>query len=164
MRAAGQPESTEPPTTRLSAQPNAASAPVPGQRPPRTPAAPQPGPQPPRGGDREIESWLSELRGSKPNDRPGESRAPGNTAPPPKPSADTTRAMPVGSEGSADQQPPAEDDATTAIPTAPREQKDPDVATQKLNARGNDPDNAELPRQRRGGLSAQDLLRREGRI
>jgi hypothetical protein len=70
--------------------------------------------------------------------------------------------MPVPSERSAGQQPPAEDDATTAIPTGPREQKDPDVATQKLNARAND---ANQPRQRRGGgLSAQDLLRREGRI
>jgi trehalose monomycolate/heme transporter len=161
MRAPGQPDSAEPPTTRLSAQPNAASAPVTGQRPP---TAPPPGPQPPRGSDREIESWLSELRGPKTNDRPGDSRAPGNTAPPSKPSADTTRAMPVPSERSDGQQPPAEDDATTAIPTAPREQQDPDVATQKLNARGSDADNTDRPRQRRGGLSAQDLLRREGRI
>ncbi len=162
MRAPGQPEPKEPPTTRMSAQPNAAGAPVPGrERPPRTPAAPPPRSQPPHGGDREIESWLSELRGPKPNDRPG----PGNSAPPSKPSADPTRAMPVPSERSAGQQPPAEDDATTAIPTGPREQKDPDVATQKLNARGNDTDNADRPRQRRtGGLSAQDLLRREGRI
>jgi trehalose monomycolate/heme transporter len=163
MRAPGQPEPKEPPTTRLSAQPNAVGAPVPGHvRPPRAPGAPSPGPQPPRGGDREIESWLSELRGPTRNDRPGESRAPGSAAPPAKPSADATRAMPVPSERSAGQQPPAEDDATTAIPTGPREQKDPDVATQKLNARAND---ANQPRQRRGGgLSAQDLLRREGRI
>jgi trehalose monomycolate/heme transporter len=165
MRAPGQPEPQEPPTTRLSTQPNAAGAAVPGrERPPRTPAAP-PGPQPPRGGDREIESWLSELRGPKSNDRPVESRGAGNTAPPSEPSADATRAMPVPSERAAGQQPPAEDDATTAIPTNPREQKDPDVATQKLNARGNDADNADRPRPRRGGgLSAQDLLRREGRI
>jgi trehalose monomycolate/heme transporter len=58
-----------------------------------------------------------------------------------------------------------EDQATTAIPTPPRDEKDPDVATQKLNARGKDTDGGERPRQRRGGgLSAQDLLRREGRI
>jgi trehalose monomycolate/heme transporter len=58
-----------------------------------------------------------------------------------------------------------EDPATTAIPTAPRDEKDPDVATQKLNARGKDAEGGDRTRQRRGGgLSAQDLLRREGRI
>jgi trehalose monomycolate/heme transporter len=73
--------------------------------------------------------------------------------------------MPIPSERSSGQQPPAEDDATTAIPTGPRNEKDPDVATQKLNARGNDAEGGDRTRQRRGGgLSAQDLLRREGRI
>jgi hypothetical protein len=60
-------------------------------------------------------------------------------------------------------QPPTEpEDATTAIPTAPRDDKDPETATEKMNARGETPDR---PRQRRGGgLSAADLLRREGRM
>jgi RND superfamily putative drug exporter len=58
-----------------------------------------------------------------------------------------------------------EDQATTAIPTPPREDEDPDGATQKLNARGKDAQGNDRPRQRRGGgLSAADLLRREGRI
>jgi trehalose monomycolate/heme transporter len=159
MRAAGHPEPKEPPTTRFSAQQNA--APSPG-RPP-APGTPRP-PQPPRGEDREIESWLSELRGPQSNDRPADPR--GTMPPPPsKPSADQTRAMPVPTEHPAGQRPNAEDDATTAIPTPPRGDKDPDVATKKLNDRGKDAEGGDRTRQRRGGgLSAQDLLRREGRI
>jgi trehalose monomycolate/heme transporter len=58
-----------------------------------------------------------------------------------------------------------EGEATTAIPTPPRDEKDPDVATQKPNPRGQATDGRDRPRQRRGGgLTAQDLLRREGRI
>ncbi len=161
MRAAGRPEPKEPPTTRFSAQPNPAPSPAPG-RPP-TPGTPPP-PQPPRGEEREIESWLSELRGPQPNDRPADPR--GTMPPPPsKPSADQTRAMPIPTEHPAGQRPDAEDDATTAIPTAPRDEKDPDVATQKPNAHGKDAEGRDRTRQRRGGgLSAQDLLRREGRI
>jgi trehalose monomycolate/heme transporter len=165
MRAPGRPEPNEPPTTRFSAQQNAAPAPVPGRERPPAPAAPSPGGQPGRGEDREIESWLSELRGPQPNDRPGDPRATTTPAPPSEPSADQTRAMPVPRERPSGQRPTGEDEATTAIPTPPREEKDPDVATQKLNARGNDADGGDRTRQRRGGgLSAQDLLRREGRI
>jgi trehalose monomycolate/heme transporter len=73
--------------------------------------------------------------------------------------------MPVPSEHPPGQRPTDEDDATTAIPTGPRDEKDPDVATQKLNARGDDANSGDRTRKRRGGgLSAQDLLRREGRI
>ena len=165
MPVPGRAEPQEPPTTRFSAQPSPESAPAPGhEHPPQPPAAAPPGPQPPRGEDREIESWLSDLRGSKHNDRPGDPR--GTATPPPrsKPSADPTRAMQVPGDRSSGQQPPAED-ATTAIPTGPRDEKDPDVATQKLNSRANNADSPTRPRQRRGGgLSAQDLLRREGRI
>jgi trehalose monomycolate/heme transporter len=167
MRAPGRAEPPEPPTTRFSAQQNAAPAPAPGrERPAPSPGGPAPAPQSARGEDREIESWLSDLRGSRPSDRPGDPRGATNAAPPPKPSADQTRAIPVPRERAAGQQPTEADDATTAIPTAPRdEKKDPDVATQKLNSRGNDADSGDRPRQRRGGgLSAQDLLRREGRI
>jgi len=154
MRAPGRAEPKEPPTTRFSAQ-NA--SPAPGRERPPTPAGPPPGPQPPRGDEREIESWLSELRGTQPGDPRG------TTPPAPsKPSADQTRAMPIPREQSSAQPPTAPEDATTAIPTGPREDKDPDIANEKMNARG---DNQDRPRQRRGGgLSAQDLLRREGRI
>jgi RND superfamily putative drug exporter len=162
MRAPGRPEPKEPPTTRFSAQQNASPSPVPG----RPPTPPPPAAQSPRGEDREIESWLSELRGTQPNDRPADPR--GTTPPPSKPSADHTRAMPVPKEHPSGRRPKDEgldDEATTAIPTPPRDDKDPDVATQKPNARGQATDGRDRPRQRRGGgLSAQDLLRREGRI
>jgi RND superfamily putative drug exporter len=136
MRAPGHAEPDEPPTTRFSTQP------------------PTPAGSSPRGEDREIESWLSELRDPR-----------SASAPPSEPSADQTRAMPAAGQRPSAQRPPAEDDATTAIPTPPREEQDPDVATKKLNARGKDADNGDRSRPRRGGgLSAQDLLRREGRI
>jgi trehalose monomycolate/heme transporter len=162
MRAPGRPEPKEPPTTRFSAQKNASPSPVPG----RPPTPPPPVAQPPRGEDREIESWLSELRAAQPNDRPADPR--GTTPPPSKPSADHTRAMPVPKEHPSGRRPKdegLEGEATTAIPTPPRDEKDPDVATQKPNPRGQATDGRDRPRQRRGGgLSAQDLLRREGRI
>ncbi|HXO50337.1 MAG TPA: MMPL family transporter, partial [Mycobacterium sp.] len=94
MQAPGRAEPKEPPTTRFSAPPNASPTPAAqGRERPPTPAAPPPGPQPRRGDDREIESWLSELRGAQPSDRPGDPR--GTTPAPPKPSADETRAMPI---------------------------------------------------------------------
>lgn len=149
MRAPGHPEPNEPPTTRFSAQQKASPTPVPERERPATPGAP------PRGDDREIESWLSELR---------DPHGTGSSAPPSEPSADETRAMRAAGQRPSGQQPTDEDDATTAIPTAGRDEKDPDVATQKLNARGKDADNGDRSRRRGGGLSAQDLLRREGRI
>lgn len=126
------------PTTRFSAQPN-----PPAGRPQR----------PPRDEDREVESWLSDLRGGK----TGEPRG----AQPPQPSADETRALQIPPRDKPSGPPPSDapEDATTAIPTPPREDKDTETATEKMNAPG------EQPRPRRGGgLSAQDLLRREGRI
>ena len=45
-------------------------------------------------------------------------------------------------------------DETRAIPVSRPESGDSDVATEKLNARG----------KQSGGVSAQDLLRREGRL
>ncbi|MGB6206417.1 MAG: hypothetical protein WBF82_05500, partial [Mycobacterium sp.] len=150
MRAPGHPEPAEPPTTRFSAQQKASPTGVPGRERPPAPGAP-----PPRGEDREIESWLSELR---------DPHGTGSSTPPSEPSADETRAMRAASPSPSGQRPTDEDDATTAIPTPPREEKDPDVATQKLNAPGKDADNGDRTRRRGGGLSAQDLLRREGRI
>jgi uncharacterized membrane protein YdfJ with MMPL/SSD domain len=150
MSAPGRTEPKEAPTTRFSAQPTPPAAPPAPVRPP-TPPAP---PQPPRGEDREIESWLSDLRGGKTGD-------PRSAAPKaPQPSADETRALQIPPRDKPAGPPPtAPEDATTAIPAAPREDKDADPATEKLNASG------EKPRPRRGGgLSAQDLLRREGRI
>jgi trehalose monomycolate/heme transporter len=145
MPAPGRPEPKEAPTTRFSAQPNPSTG--------RPPAPPQGPPQPARGEDREIESWLSDLRGGK----TGDPRGAGPT--PPQPSADETRALQIPRDQSSGQPPAEPADATTAIPTPPRDEKDSDTATEKLNARGENP-----PRRRGGGLSAADLLRREGRM
>jgi trehalose monomycolate/heme transporter len=145
MPAPGRPEPKEAPTTRFSAQPNPSTG--------RPPAPPQGPPLPARGEDREIESWLSDLRGGK----TGDPRSAGPT--PPQPSADETRALQIPRDQSSGQPPAEPADATTAIPTPPRDEKDSDTATEKLNARGENP-----PRRRGGGLSAADLLRREGRM
>ncbi|MGA8328345.1 MAG: MMPL family transporter [Mycobacterium sp.] len=150
MQAAGRAAPKEPPTTRFSAQPSPSAAPVPGRERPPTPP---PGPQ--QHDDREIESWLSDLRGAG----TGDARS-AEPTPPVQPSADQTRAMQIPREQPSAKQPSEPEDATTAIPTPPRDEKDSDTATEKLNARGENP-----PRPRRGGgLSAADLLRREGRM
>ncbi|GAC1400487.1 MAG: MMPL family transporter [Mycobacterium sp.] len=152
----------EPQTTRLSMAKNAvrnvvhnaASATQRGQRPAPPPGAPRQ--------EREIESWLGELRGNAPA---------GGQPPPARPSTEATRAMPdqrpraqrpqAGNEPTTAipaQRPQRQDaDATTAIPT-PRKQE-PDTATEKLKTRED-----EEPKRRGGGVSAQELLRREGRL
>ncbi len=144
---AGAPES-EPETTRLAAPHNTAgsTAPVEPRNTPTPPSEPA---------EREIESWLSDLRG-------GAAEAGRPQAARPKPSAEETRAMPAGNNrpGSHEQH----DGDTTALPTPPRDDDDAATATEKLNTAGID-GGGEKPRQRRGGgLSAQDLLRREGRF
>ncbi|MDO3637003.1 hypothetical protein Q2100_14730, partial [Mycolicibacterium sp. KC 300] len=161
----------EPPTTRFSAAKNAVRGAIgnaPTQRVPRaTPPAQQ-------REEREIESWLGELRG-----RPAGGAEPGQPPRPPQPSADPTRAMRPGGprvgngtprtadEGNEpttaiptprQRQQPKNPDATTAIPT-PRTQ-DP-ASTEKIDTRESDD---EQQRRRGGGMSAADLLRREGRL
>ena len=119
--------------------------------------------QPPRppasgAGEREIESWLGELRGKpgspapQPYTQPGPSPDPTRSMAPSAPS-DATTAIPAQNPA-ADEEP-----ATRAIPVSKPRQTDTDAATEKLNARGDD----EKPPRRGGGVSAQDLLRREGR-
>jgi RND superfamily putative drug exporter len=154
----------EAPTTRFAAPKEPAdNAAAPTQRTPRVdpsrPAAPPvpatppaPAPAPPRGDgrrnepargntNREIESWLGELRGG---------------APAAQPSAEPTRAMPEQhGRGAA----PVGNEPTTAIPV-PRP-KDPD-ATEKIDTREAADD--DQPKRRGGGMSAADLLRREGRL
>lgn len=162
---AGPPASAdEPQTTKLSIAKNAVrnavssatAAAQRGARPADT-TADKNTPSPPRE-EREIESWLGDLRGTGPSGA--------GPAEPPRPSAEPTHAMPdTGAEAG---------DATTAIP-APRDsddssaptraipaakQSDADTATEKLNTRPDD----ETPRRGGHGLSAQDLLRREGRL
>jgi RND superfamily putative drug exporter len=166
---AGQPPApspVEPQTTRMSvaknAFRNAVSNAAAATREAAKPATPKP--QPPRE-DREIESWLGELRGT--------GTPPGPPLPPPskRPSADVTRAMPEQGPGNEPttaipalgnppegrrRTQPQNDDATTAIPVP---KQDADAATEKLNTRDD-----EERKRRGGGVSAQDLLRREGRL
>ncbi|WP_197383034.1 MMPL family transporter [Mycolicibacterium mengxianglii] len=159
------PGESDAPTTRFSSAKNAVRNAV--SSAVSTPTArPSRPPQP--AGEREIESWLGELRG-----KPGS----GAMQPPVQPpSAEPTRNMGSGpsdattaiptqrpdgpnGSGSAPVDEPDET-ATRAIPVA-KPAKDSDAATEKLNARGDADDKS---RQRRGGgVSAQDLLRREGR-
>ena len=173
-------ESDEPQTTRLSMAKNAVRNAVNNatarrnarraseRRRPRRRRAPRE--------EREIESWLGELRGTGARGR----RQP---AAPARPSAEPTRAMPEqrpdGSRattrhGDADDRDPAlataasddgrrprpqNADATTAIPT-PRK---PDAGSGDREAQH--PRGREEPKRRGGGgVSAQDLLRREGRL
>ncbi|GAT10942.1 MMPL family transporter [Mycolicibacterium novocastrense] len=189
----------EPQTTRLSiaknavrnAVSNAAATARQATRPPAPPAPPASAPARPGGGrppreEREIESWLGELRGT--------GTPPAPPAPTPqRPSAEPTRAMPTAPEGrerprvappapgnepttaiptprsrppepvrdpAAAQNPDAagDSDKTQAIPTPSKQADDAEAATEKLNTREDE------ERQRRGGVSAQDLLRREGRL
>ena len=87
---------------------------------------------------------------------------PSTTAARPTPSTDQTRGMPVAPSNSGESNgDPA--DPTAALPVMRSDSDDSDAATEKLNARGQD-DKARSRRRVGGGLSAQDLLRREGRL
>jgi RND superfamily putative drug exporter len=79
--------------------------------------------------------------------------------PRPQPGNEPTTAIPTQGtppEGRARPR-PQNADATTAIPT--QRKQDAEAATEKLNTR-----EEEEPKRRGSGVSAQDLLRREGRI
>ncbi|AKK25640.1 MMPL family transporter [Mycobacterium sp. EPa45] len=147
------------PTTRFSVAKNvvknAVNTATSAARPHRPPAPPAP--------DREIESWLGELRG-KPGTGP---------TPPQPPSAepthsmsapeDTTTAIPAPHDqnGTDDVSPAVSAEETRAIPVSRPDQGDSEVATEKLNSRGKK--EGEERQRRGGGISAADLLRREGR-
>ncbi|SOJ52845.1 Trehalose monomycolate exporter MmpL3 [Mycobacterium simulans] len=105
-------------------------------------------------------------------ERPSSTQTP-PVAPPPgpsTPSAGQTRAMPIpGNRPDAAQGDPA--DKTAALPIQRSEGTDSEAATEKLNSRGQTDNGTDKgtdqTRRRRaggGGVSAQDLLRREGRI
>ena len=90
--------------------------------------------------------------------------APAAPAPPPAPtpSSGQTRAMPVQTDGCGDSK-GDQADPTAALPVMRSDANDSDAATEQLNARGQK-DYGERRRRGGGGLSAQDLLRREGRF
>jgi RND superfamily putative drug exporter len=97
------------------------------------------------------------------NSETNTARPPTPTPPAPPPSAGQTRAIPVPGNRESNSDPA---DPTTALPVMRSEGNDSDAATEKMNA-GGQSDNGDTPRPRRragGGLSAQDLLRREGRL
>ncbi|MFZ4373094.1 MAG: MMPL family transporter [Mycobacterium sp.] len=101
--------------------------------------------------DRDIGSWLGELRSKK---RPPGANPPGANPPG---AEDATTAIPTQS-GPVSSGPISSgsisSEETRAIPVSRAESGDTDVATEKLNARA----------KKGGGVSAQDLLRREGRL
>ena len=149
------------PRATPSGEPQTTRMPTANARKPRNPvnsANPAPArkratPPPPVREDREIESWLGELRGNAP-------AAPPRPAPRPRPQpqgAEPTTAIPTPSpRGSRHSNGDAE--PTTAIPA--QKPQDPE-ATEKLTAQ-----QAEEEGRRRGtngGVSAAELLRREGR-
>lgn len=130
----------EPPTTRFAAQPDsAATSAINAVNAPPTERTPRADPAPGRE-RREIESWLGELRGSGTPTTAIPSATPAS-----RPSTDPTRAIPDAGSS----------EPTTAIPA----QQDPE-STEKIDTR----DAGETPTRRGGGVSAADLLRREGRL
>jgi uncharacterized membrane protein YdfJ with MMPL/SSD domain len=105
-------------------------------------------------------------------ERPADPRGPGQSAPPtrppsppppaPAPSAGETNSMPVATNRDNNSDPA---DPTAALPVMQPDADDSDAATEKMNTRGQgDNGDNSRPRRRGGGLSAQDLLRREGRL
>ena len=92
--------------------------------------------------ERDIGSWLGELR-----------RKTGNRGAAADAADDATTAIPVASEAVVTERISAEQ--TRAIPVSRPENVDTEVATEQLNARGKNGG---------GGVSAADLLRREGRL
>ena len=146
---AGEPQTTRLPTAAGKAPRNAVS----------NPSIPRKRPAPPVREDREIESWLGELRGNPPAapqapQPPPPAQSPQPPVRPRQPSADATTAIPAQRPRGANPQAQSTE-RTTAIPA----QRDPD-ATEKLAAQ----DGEDEVRRRGSGLSAQELLRREGRL
>jgi uncharacterized membrane protein YdfJ with MMPL/SSD domain len=100
-------------------------------------------------GSREIESWLGDLRAGAPSS---------SAAPAPSAEEPPTRAMPAQGGRTAKKPPPAA--AANEPPTRamPAQQPDGEPSTEKFEAQD------EQPKRRGGGVSAADLLRREGRL
>ncbi|WP_025736449.1 MMPL family transporter [Mycobacterium genavense] len=130
------------------------SEPRPASELPPGPSAARPQPRPSQ--PTEAKTTRFAAQGNPETARPA---TPATPAPPP--SAGQTRAIPVpgNCEGTAD---PAE--PTTALPAMRSDDDVSDAATEKMNARGDNGDNSRPRRRAGGGLSAQDLLRREGRL
>jgi trehalose monomycolate/heme transporter len=144
-------------------------------RPAHDPTHPAPAPRP-----AELPSGASTARlytstprlsvPGQPDSAPADVRRPGGPVPPvparpspaaPTPSSGQTRAMPASNPGENASDPA---DPTAALPITRPQGNDSEAATEKLNARGRDNGDQARQRRRGGGLSAADLLRREGRL
>lgn len=154
--AGANPAGSDAPTSRFATARNAVRSALTKPTAMRPSAAPAP--------DREIESWLGDLRGEPqrrvPQPRSTLSTDPTESMRPGGGDADATTAIPVPRTGDAD----PDESVTRAIPTAQRRPADSEAATEKLNARGENTDQDKPHRRGAGGVSAQDLLRREGRL
>ena len=163
---------SEAPTTRFASARNVVRSAVSSatnavtQRQPAQPAQPAP-----PAGEREIESWLGDLRGSaqtaapqqhSPSSERTEAIYPAGG----QPDSEATTAIPV-QRARPTPAPEGDDDATRAIPVskAANETNDSKAATNRINARGeNQPEQTGRPQRSGDSVSAQDLLRREGRL
>jgi RND superfamily putative drug exporter len=161
------PPPPEPPTTRFAAQPDSAATEAIDARDALNATATERAARvEQKSGQekREIESWLGELRGSStPTTAIPSARRGPNPVLPERPSAQPTRAMPDPAGGKNIDAGGKNIDAggnapTTAIP-AQRDPGDPEP-TEKIDTRKTD----DPPTRRGGGVSAADLLRREGRL
>jgi trehalose monomycolate/heme transporter len=168
------PSGSDVPTTRFASVRNAVRAAVTSatgavtQRQDAAPTQPTQPKQPTS--EREIESWLGDLRDtsgsagpqqySTPSSDPTRSMNPAGT------DSDATTAIPVqranGTHSGSDEPP------TRAIPVAQQSRTgDTEAATKRVNARGESTrgeGSEDNPHRRGDSVSAQDLLRREGRL
>jgi trehalose monomycolate/heme transporter len=158
-RIAAEPAGNEAPTTRFAAARNAVRTAVANVTTNAAGNATTERISTPTPPDREIESWLGDLRSA-----PGPSSAP-QPAPQPKENEaeDVTTAIQIRYARAED--PDSPETATRAFPAAQSRPADTETATEKLNSRGESKNDDDKPQRRGGGgLSAQDLLRREGRL
>jgi trehalose monomycolate/heme transporter len=162
------------PTTRFAAARNAVRSAVTGATNAIT--RPSAAPEPPAG-EREIESWLGDLRGAP--DSAAQNPVPPSSEPtrpilPRDTDSEATTAIPVQRAASTNGTDTA-DAETRAIPVSRPLTSDSDNAVERLNARDDDrrargsdktdeADKTNKANRRGEGVSAQDLLRREGRL
>jgi trehalose monomycolate/heme transporter len=132
----------EAPTTRFSAPKGSGAPPRAAGKPPAAGKPQNSGRGASAAAGREIESWLGDLR------------AGGAGAPTPSSNEPPTRAVPEQRPRAPKNAPPGNEPPTTAMPA----QKPEADATEKIPAQD------EQPKRRGGGVSAADLLRREGRL
>ena len=170
----GQGPGADAPTTRFAAAKNAVKNAV-GQAAAATQRLGRSESEPPAP-EREIESWLGELRGEGALDGPRIPSGPVPSGSVPSGSGDSAETTAIPAQHDVDPALSAEE--TRAIPVSRPAKGDSDVATEKLNARGKKEDaestgtgDQDTGSQGTGSqdtedkpVSAQDLLRREGRL